>query len=375
MPRTNGRVTTLNLTRDYIIHLQQEREANLRDRERLERDMQSLEELCRSGGGSEEGLAEWRRTRDDPDRPHPPLLPSAVPAEDPYNLQEQQRQHDDNLASIEAFAREEHSNLFHSPSIEDQLQSLHQHQQQQQQLDAQQTHVDDEDDSAAHPVDGNVFGYLGHPAYGHDPSASVSPGQHASGRLPTPGDSVAFLSAIAGEPAYTFDPTTGSMSEDAEERRRERVHREVKERNKAKQARYRAKQKAKVQTLQAENQRFKGGSIEADDDTRPRSGLDAQHPHEQHPHASHDPQQQQQQSPHQQPSEQAALHVPPGRAATDLSHLVLHHDDAMTPEEARMLNSVVDPSLMEGLDEEGNLAALSGMNAVDVGHDLTEYHA
>lgn len=354
-------MTTLNLTRDYILQLLQEREAFLRERERLESDLRSLEDLFRGSGHSDEDLAVWRQTRGGLSLPPPPPLLQAVPAEDLYNLQEQQQQqqHDDNLASIEAFAREEHG-LFHSPSLEDQLQSLHQHNQQQEELDAQ--HVKDGNGGDSANTDtGADYGYLGHSAYDHDPSVSASPGQHENGRISTPGDSVAFLSAIAAEPAYTFDPTTGSLAEDAEERRRERVHRELKERNKAKQARYRAKQKAKVRTLQAENQRYKGGSVE--DDTRHQL------------HTAHDSQQQLQ-SPHPQHLPEAQ-HAPSAGTGPDLGHLSLHHDDAMTPEEARMLNSMgaVDPSLMEGLDEEGNLAALSGMSAVGVSHDLAEYHA
>jgi hypothetical protein len=369
-------VTTLNLTRDYILHLQQERQTFLAERERHERDLRSLEELFRSEGRSGDVLAEWRRTRDDADRLEPPVAAPVVPAEDLFNLQQQQQQqHDDNLASLEAFAREEHSNLFHSPSLEDQLQSLHQHNEQQERLEAQQAQVGGDDD-VGHPVDGGDFGYLGHETYDHGPSAEDSSVHHESGRLPTPGDSVAFLSAIASEPAYTFDPATGSMSEDAEERRQERVHRELKERNKAKQARYRAKQKAKVRTLQAENQRFKAGSAEVDDG-RTHNDLQAPQQLRQHSPMSHDPQQQLQSS-HPQQSEPPAQHVPSSSAGPDLNNLDLHHDDAMTPEEARMLNSMaaVDPSLMEGLDEEGNLAALSGLSAVGVSHDhLAEYHA
>lgn len=281
-------------------------------------------------------------------------------------------------ASLEAFARGE--NLFHSPSLEDQLQSLHQQQQRE-----DQGHAHGAGDDGSHPADGSDYGFLGQAAYGgglgHDASGTGAGPSSSSGRLVTPGDSLAFMSAIASEPAYNFDPTTGSIAEDAEDRRRERIQRETKERNKAKQARYRLKQKTKVKALEAENRKFKGASNEPSDDG---GGIGGQHLQQQdHALQQHDP--------HGVGNGHVGVGV--GIGSSDLAHLILHDDpddgqhvhvhghghghhggggvndddDGMTREEARLLESIgsVDPSLMEGLDEHGNLAAL----------DLTQYHA
>lgn len=234
-PKAVGRLTVLNLARDYIYHLQQERLGFMRERleaqqeiERRDAYVKALEEFFAGGGSVGEMAdwkAEWERAQDQREAEHlADHLGLGGALGDPFHLgqldQTDDSQHDGGiksqqevLAQLEAFARDQ-ENVFGSQTLDDHLRSIHQ---------AERDQQNDRNDEP--PTDASSFDLF--TTVDDDPTGSFVPPSSPpavtgrSQRTSAPTDTLALTSALASDPLFE-SVTTGETVPRKEEVRKER---------------------------------------------------------------------------------------------------------------------------------------------------------
>lgn len=234
-PKAVGRLTVLNLARDYIYHLQQERLGFMRERleaqqeiERRDAYVKALEDFFAGGGSIGEMAdwkAEWERAQDQREAEHlADHLGLGGALGDPFHLgqldQTDDSQHDGGiksqqevLAQLEEFARGQ-ENVFGSQTLDDHLRSIHQ---------AERDQQNDRNDEP--PTDAGSFDLF--TTVDDDPTGSFAPPSSPpavtgkSRRTSAPTDTLALTSALPSDPLFE-SVTTGETVPHREEVQKER---------------------------------------------------------------------------------------------------------------------------------------------------------